>query len=224
MDQKITTADVIAFLENTPDFFAQHPDILAKIQIKSADSDQTISFADHQIAYLRDKMAELEQKMIELLEFGLENDELLTKYHKMAIALIRAKTLSELFESVYQIVKADFALPHVAIRIWPETGTLQVGSEFDPINDIAKKYIEQQKTPYMGALTALPCHTELADCFLVPADKIGSVALVPLRNAEKVIGVLLIGSDDKTKFGQQMGTLFLEQMAEQVAAAISKNL
>ena len=224
MTQKTAATDVASFLRENPDFFNQYPDILTEIRLKPKSSKHTISFAEHQIAYLRDRINELEQKMVELLKFGLENDALLVKYHKMALTLIHANSLPALFESVYDIIRTDFDLPYVAIRLWPQEKTLLVGAEFETVTDVPRRYIEQQKAPYMGSIDSLPCKPEFAQWLWVTPEEIGSVALVPLRYAGKTLGALLIASSDKTKFSQQMGTLFLEQMAEQIAAAIHKLL
>jgi len=219
----ISEAAVIRFLEQNPAFLNQHPDVLVKLQWTDSSSGNAISFAEKQIAHLRQKIHELESKFLELIQFGNENDDLLTKYHTMSLRLIRANTLSGVFESVYDVIRQEFSLPHVALRVWLADQTLQVGPEFESVNDLLRRSIEQMSAPCIDRFSALPYHETLAGWLWEEPANIGSAAIIPLRENNVTFGALLIGSPELDRFSRQMSTVYLEQMAEHIAAAIVKN-
>ena len=219
----LSEAAVIDFLQKHPDFLNQHPEVLLKLEWTDSSDGSTISFAEKQISYLRQKITGLERKLMELVQFGNENDDLLAKYHTLSLRLIRANTLTNVFSSVYEILRQEFNLPYVAIRVWQIDRTLQIGPEFETVNDLLRRCVEQMQAPAIDRFSALPYHEILADWLWEASKKIGSAAIIPLRDNNITLGALLIGSPDSEHFSRQMSTVYLEQMAAHIAAAIIKN-
>ena len=56
------------------------------------------------------------------------------------------------------------------------------------------------------------------------ADHLRSFAYMPLRANNQTIGLLIIASDDAKRFYPEMGTVFLQRIAEIVSAALRQHL
>lgn len=219
----ITGAMVVEYLRNHPNFLDLHPEVMGFLQNKSTSDGKVISFTERKTEFLRRRVDELEKKMLELVQFGTENDELLTKYHAMALRLIQADTLSNVFQTVYRGLNEEFNLPYAAIRVWFDNTTLQVGPEFEEVSDLLKRAIEQMNTPFVDKFASLPYHESFAEWLWEEPIKIGSAAVAPLRQEGQTFGVLLMASPDSTRFSRQMGAVYLNQMIDQIAAAIIRN-
>ena len=66
--------DVAQYLQDNPQFFEEHAELMSGLVIPHPHGGRTISITERQMVSLRDKNRQLEDKMGELLEFGEEND------------------------------------------------------------------------------------------------------------------------------------------------------
>ena len=65
-----------------------------------------------------EKNGQLESKLRELIQFGGENDSISEKLHRSTLALFSASDLETTLGILYQSLKDDFQMPHVALRLW----------------------------------------------------------------------------------------------------------
>jgi uncharacterized protein YigA (DUF484 family) len=56
------------------------------------------------------------------------------------------------------------------------------------------------------------------------SGSLNSFAYLPLRTAERTIGILALGSPDPSRFTADMGTHFLMRLAEVASVAIARYL
>src|SRR5258705_13446718 len=110
--------DLARFLKANPQFFDQHPDVLEKIHVPHPHGGRAIPLAERQTVQLRDKLRVAETRLGELVQFGEENDAISEKVHRLAVALAAARDFPALAQSLYFHLREDFAVPHVALRIW----------------------------------------------------------------------------------------------------------
>ncbi len=110
--------EVASYLQDNPQFFEQHADLVANMVVPHPHSGRTISITERQMLALRDKNKQLESKMGELLQFGEENDAISEKMHRLAVAMIVAKSFQSLLHTLNFHLRDDFAIPHVAVRLW----------------------------------------------------------------------------------------------------------
>ena len=62
--------EVLSYLQENPQFFEEHAELLSNISIPHPHSGRTISITERQMVSLREKNRKLENKLGELLRFG----------------------------------------------------------------------------------------------------------------------------------------------------------
>ena len=210
--------DVARFLRMHPQFFEQHPELLESIRVVHPHGGRAIPLAERQTVALRDKARQLESKLGELIQFGEENDVISEKVHRLSAAMIGAADFPALVHALYFHLREDFAVPHVALRVWGKS----VPVDFDEalaVNDAQRGQAATMGGPHCGPAPGsafLPWFGEVA-------EHVRSVALVPLGQTE-VFGLLALGSEDAHRFFPEMGTLYLRRIGELCAAGVTARL
>jgi len=209
------TPDAVAtYLKQHPEFFEQYADLLAEIFIPHPHGGRAIPISERQILTLRDKGKQLEGKLRELIEYGEENDALGEKLHRLALALLGARDLEAIGEALYASLGEDFAVPHVALRLWPD-GVVSPLPEFVPASAGAREFAASLANPYCGTRAIV----DTAGWFGEAAPLLKSFAYVALKNGNSTVGLLALASEDPQRFYPEMGTLYLKRLGELVAAA-----
>jgi uncharacterized protein YigA (DUF484 family) len=207
--------DVAQFLKTHPQFFDQHPQLLESIYVPHPHGGRAIPLTERQIVGLREKAKQLEGKLAELIQFGEENDAIGEKVHRLALALLGAKDFAATVHALYFHLREDFAVPHVALRVWGRTlleGTL----EGSPVEPALRDKAETMGAPQCGPAAGNP----FLAWFREAEEHVRSVALVPLGQT-RTIGLLALGSEDAQRFFAEMGTLYLRRIGELTAGALA---
>jgi len=210
--------DIARYLRTHPQFFDQHPELLEAIAVPHPYGGRAIPLAERQTVALRDKNKALEGKLGELLQFGEENDAISEKVHRLSVALAGARDFPALAASIYFHLREDFAVPHVALRVWGKS----VPADFDeaqPIDDAQRNHAAAMGGPQCGAAAG----NAFTPWFRDAREHVRSVALVPLGQTT-VFGLLALGSEDLKRFFPEMGTLYLRRIGELCAAAVTARL
>jgi uncharacterized protein YigA (DUF484 family) len=210
--------DVAVFLRTNPAFFDENPELLEKLQVPHPHGGRAIPLAERQTVALRDKLKLLEGKLSELIQFGEENDAISEKVHRLSVALVGARDFAALAHSLYFHLREDFAVPHVALRVW--------GKDV-PADAVEGRAIEAAQRDQADTLGGPQCGPAAGNPFNAwfgeAAEHIRSLALVPLGQT-KVFGVLALGSEDAKRFYPEMGTLYLRRIGELCAAGVTARL
>jgi uncharacterized protein len=210
--------DVARFLSTHPQFFEQHSDLLESIQVPHPYGGRAIPLSERQTVALRDKVKLLEGRLSELISFGAENDAISEKVHRLSVALVGAPDFPALVHALYFHLREDFAVPHVALRIWGKA----VPVDFDEAQAVEEA--QRRQAEMMGAPQCGPAaDNAFAAWFKGAADHVRSVALVPLGQTA-VFGLLALGSEDPKRFFPEMGTLYLRRIGELCAAGVTARL
>jgi uncharacterized protein len=214
----MTAEEVAAFFKTHPQFFDQHPELLESIYVPHPYGGRAIPLSERQILSLRDKVKLLEGKLGELLRFGEDNDAISEKVHRLSTALVGAPDFAALAHALYFHLREDFAVPHVALRVWGKS----VPADFDEAGAVS----EAQRN-YAVAMGAPQCGPAAGNLF-VPwfgevAEHVRSVAMIPLGQTA-VIGLLALGSEDPQRFFPEMGSLYLRRIGELCAAGVTARL
>ncbi|HRP96890.1 MAG TPA: DUF484 family protein [Rhodocyclaceae bacterium] len=211
--------DVVRFLREHPDFLSRHGEIFAEITVPHPHGGQAITLAERQLHALRDKIRLLEGKLAELIRYGEENDEIGEKVHRLSLALLEAEDFEAVRDALFQSLRDDFSVPHVAMRLWNSVLTLE-GEDFGSVSDALRELASDLHQPYCGA----PGHLEVLEWFGESAPHVRSVALVPLRRDAELHGLLVLASEEGQRFYPEMGTLYLSRIGELAAAALRRLL
>ncbi len=209
--------EVAQYLQQHPEFFAQHAQLLTQIQVPHPNGSGAIPLSQRQVLSLRDKNKALESKLGELIQFGEENDDISQRVHRLAIAMIGAASLDALLTDVYDAMRSDFAIPHVGIRLWRGAGA---DEEFEATSAELQRFAAELPRPFCGPND----NFEAVAWFGEAAPLVRSVVLIPLREKTQAFGLLAIGSEDPARFYAQMGTLYLERIGELTSAALLRVL
>src|SRR5688572_18943787 len=170
------TADEIArFLRTHPKFFEQHPGLLESIHVPHPYGGRAIPLVERQALALREKLKLLEGKLGEVIRFAEENDAISEKVHRLSVALAGARDFPALAHSLYFHLREDFAVPHVALRVWGKS----VAADFDeakPVDEAQKQHAETMGAPQCGPAAGNP----FVPWFGESSGQLRSIALVPL--------------------------------------------
>ena len=210
--------DIARYLRTHPQFFDQHPELLEGISVPHPYGGRAIPLAERQTVALREKLKLLEGRLAELLQFGEENDAISEKVHRLSVALAGAKDFPALAASLYFHLREDFAVPHVALRVWGKS----VPADFDEA-----QAVDEAQRHHAGTMGAPQCGPAAGNPF-VPwfreaSEHVRSMALVPLGQTT-VFGLLALGSEDPKRFFAEMGTLYLRRIGELCAAGVTARL
>ena len=210
--------DVARFLRTHPQFFDQHPELLESISVPHPYGGRAIPLAERQTVALREKLKVTEGRLGELLQFGEENDAISEKVHRLSVALTGARDFPSLATSLYFHLREDFAVPHVALRIWGKS----VPADFEEakaVDDAQKDHAATMGGPQCGPANGNP----FVPWFGESSEQLKSIALVPLGQTA-VFGLLALGSEDAKRFFPEMGTLYLRRIGELCAAGVTARL
>jgi len=210
--------DVARFLKANPQFFDQHPDVLEKIHVPHPHGGRAIPLAERQTVQLRDKLRVAEARMGELIQFGEENDAISEKVHRLSVALAGARDFPALAQSLYFHLREDFAVPHVALRIWGKSVPADF-VEAGAVGEAQRRQAEAMGAPACGPAAGNP----FVAWFSEAGEHLRSLALVPLGQSA-VFGLLALGSEDAKRFYPEMGTLYLRRIGELCAAGVTARL
>lgn len=197
--------DVAQYLLDHPQFFEEHAEMLAQINLPHPHGGRTISLSERQLLTLRERVKELEKKLYELLEFAKENDALQLKVHQFNCALFGPHDRSTLQHLVVRSLRDIFSIPHAALRLWKD----------EPPSPEVLAFSDQHEQPvcaHHAVHDTLPWFGEAA-------EHLRSFAYLPLRANGQTIGLLVLASEDKQRFYPEMGTLFLQRIAETLGSA-----
>ena len=210
--------DVARFLRTNPKFFEQHPELLETIRVTHPYGGRAIPLAERQTVALREKARVLEGRLGELIQFGEENDAISEKVHRLSTALVGAPDFAALAHALYFHLREDFAVPHVALRVWGKS----VPADFEEakaVDDAQKQHAATMGAPQCGPAGGNP----FVPWFGEAGEQLRSVALVPLGQTA-VFGLLALGSEDPKRFFPEMGTLYLRRIGELCAAGVTARL
>lgn len=211
--------DVAHYLRNNPQFFDDYAEMLADIRIPHPYEGRVISISERQMISLREKNRQLQVKLHELISIGENNDKIGEKMHRLAVALVEFNSLEAMLRGLHDHLREDFAIPHVALRLWfanPAAGEGQ-RPEFAPVSEAVHALVDNMARPYCGPHLA----DEINQWFGQDAPLLRSFCMIPLRR-KHAIGLLVMGSPELERFYPDMGTLYLERLGALIAGALTR--
>jgi len=209
--------DVAAYLKDNPDFFENYADVVADVMIPHPHGGRAISISERQILTLRERAKQLEAKLSELIQFGEENDVISEKVHRLTLAMIASRELPTMLHAAAFNLREDFAVPHVALRIWHAGAP--AGAVESTASEATRAFAAGLQHPHCGPLAM----ADTAGLFGEAAPLLKSFAYVALRGQD-TFGLLAMASEDAQRFYPEMGTLYLTRIGEVAAACLMRYL
>lgn len=211
--------DIANYLTHHPDFFDQHPELLASLQLPHPHNGQAISLVERQSLMLRERIKALESRVADMVRNAQENDAISSRLVAWTRALLLQEDASRLPETLVVTMKNVFSVPHCALRLWsvrPQYAALECAR---PVTADTVSLANSMRVPFCGSNVGFEAATWFED-----ATSVQSLAMLPLRVGADpaTFGLLVLGSADKDRFHITMGTAFLERIAELSSAALAR--
>ena len=216
--------DIANYLADHPDFFDQHPEILAGMQLPHPHNGQAISLVERQSLMLRERIKSLEARVAEMVRHAQENDAIGEKLTTWMRSLLLATDSSTLPSTLIEELKRIYSVPFVGLRLWQVAPAYVDLPSAQPVDDDTITFADSMRLPYCGSNVGFEPASWLSDGASVGGSAVQSLALLPLRVGAdpQTFGLLVLGSPDKDRFHPTMGTAFLERIAELASAALSR--
>jgi uncharacterized protein len=217
--QGITEGDIANYLANTPGFFERHAELLSTVQLTSPHGQRAVSLQERQMEMLRDRIKGLEMKIVEMIRNGQENVAIADRLHRFTRTILLTADPGELPQAMLEQLKHQFMIPQAALRLWGADEAHAARPFAAAVSDDVKSFTASLSLPYCGLNAGFEAAGWLDDA----ATDI-TVALIPLRQGDGAVGLLVLGSPDPTRYGAEMGTEFLMRIGEVASAALSRLL
>ena len=210
---------VAEYLEQHPDYFSRHADLLTKLELNH-DSGTAVSLIERQVFVLRDKNQRLESKLQELVTCARENEQLSRNILQLVVDLLWSDDLESLLSSVVDAMRHEFQVDFASVHLITDDQSLCDEKpqwylhKDDPRYEAIRSVVESNR-PLCGRLSR-----EQINCMFTDyQEEINSAALIPLVSGE-VLGYIGLGGQSEQRFTPAMETSFLNQIGELVSAAI----
>ena len=207
------STEVAEYLKNNPKFFEEHVEMLLEINLPHPYGGRTISLGERQLLTLRERNKLLEKKVHEMVELAQYNELLQQKAHQFACSLYAPNNFldpgnaEEMAHIITRNLKEIFSVPHAVLHLWK---THPPDMEIISFVDNQQKSVCTHRAPY---------NTQL--WFGEIAPQLRSFALLPLLSKELSIGLFILASEDEQRFYPDMGTQFLDRIAEITSSAVN---
>ncbi len=213
---------VARYLRDHPDYFERHEDLLEVLRVPHAGRGAAVSLLERQAAVLRERLVAKDRERRDFLAAARENEALGERLHRLAVALIDAASLDDVFGSVYELGRNQLRLDTVTVLLGIDGGPLAGRAEFVSPDDarLRRALALSRGRPLCGPKTVL---AEARGLLGADEARIASVALVALRDPVRS-GVILLGSRDPERFPPGAGTLYLGRLGDLVMRAVARQL
>jgi hypothetical protein len=212
---------VAEWLLDNPDFFQQHEMLLDHLSLPHPQTGSSISLLERLVQRQREQYRALEMRQQEMLKAARDSEHLLARLHHLALELINADSLDSVVATCNDVLRGDFKADSVVLRLIGY-GQARDGLHFIDPEDKSLKQLAtlfRKRQPVCGRLRP----RQQVFLFGNEGSSIKSAVLIPLYEARE-IGVLALGSANENRFYPGMGTLFINQMGDLVARALSRYL
>ena len=220
-DSGITEEDVALYLKSHSGFFLKRDDLLLELKLAHP-SGQAVSLLERQVSLLRERNMDMRNRLNNLLDNARGNDQLFEKSKQLTLALLEAQGLDAIVNTFNRSLLSDFEMDFSNLTLFgnPELHRA-VSSRMIPVDEAYQKIPGLLKSNNATCGVLRP--EELQFLFSDQADRVGSVAVVPL-SFNKPLGVVAIGSKDPNHFRSDMGTVFLAHLGEVLNRLLPRHL
>ena len=217
-DDELKPEAVADYLRAHPDFFEDHLELLETLAVPHP-SGSAVSLVARQIDLLREKNRRLLKQMDELVQIARENDGLHQRIHQLTLTLVDACSVEDILAGLawglHQYFQADYGV----MRLIEPERPCAVSNLFIPSSSPFRAWAEtiiENANPTCGS----PDSEYAGFLFGDAARNVASHALIGLKHAG-LRGVFAIGSQDAKRFRSDMGSEFLRQMSDILAARLA---
>lgn len=225
----LSAHDVAEFLQNNPDFVAEHSAVFANLKLPHPHERKVISLAERQILALRARTRDLENRLGGLMFNASGNEQILNKLTAWCTVLLAEPQAEKLPGLVTDVLRTGFDIPYVELQLWQtplsSDHTPQAGVSPEPVEDTDRTANNTALRDYTEALARPYCGPALNQaCAALLPQSAQSLAALALRapTARATLGILVLGSNDPERFTHDMDTTFLDTLGHLAGAALTR--
>jgi len=215
MTQNLDSSIIAAYLQDNPDFFNEHAELLADIQLTSPLLGRAISLHERQIEIVRKKNKGLELRIAELVRIARDNDSLMHRIQEWARAILKVQQNADRVQTLISELQSVFSVPEATLRLWNTREPYAEEWFTQDVSEAIRIFVQGLLAPYCGKNNDFE-----ASRWLGESASIKSIALIPLRTETDTFGLLVLGSSDEARFRADMATDFLSEISRTASAAL----
>jgi uncharacterized protein YigA (DUF484 family) len=216
-DSALSEEQVRDYLKQHEDFLQRNPDMLDHLHISHA-SGSAVSLVEKQVSVLRERNIDMRHRLNKLTTNARENDKLYDKTRSLVLALLDSQDVEALYKTFMSAMTDEFKVEHASMILFGDNGE-DGACRIEPAESASIEIgaLLKGSKPVCGVLRK----EELA--YLFPdAGDVGSAALMPLASAGEQLGLVAVGSSDASRYSSNMGTLFLNHIAEVIVRLLPR--
>jgi len=194
MSNKINDKDVELYLLKNTDFFLTRESIVSELNFKHSPG-KAESLLERQVRKLRSEQKDLLDNLSVFLSNASENEDLFSKSKALVLKVVTAEDEDTLIELMSKSLKKIFDVDAAYLKFF-------TNSEMNGLEERTGMIFSVGETKH-GSFATEKIQILFGD------DSINSVVISVLKNKNK-IGLLLIGSKDKTRYLGDEDTTFIE--------------
>ena len=194
MSNKINDKDVELYLLKNTDFFLTRESIVSELNFKHSPG-KAESLLERQVRKLRSEQKDLLDNLSVFLSNASENEDLFSKSKALVLKVVTAEDEDTLIELMSKSLKKIFDVDAAYLKFF-------TNSEMNGLEESTGMNFSVGETKH-GSFATEKIQILFGD------DSINSVVISVLKNKNK-IGLLLIGSKDKTRYLGDEDTTFIE--------------
>lgn len=222
-EPELSEQAVLDYLMAHADFFGRRPEVLEQIELRHS-AGSAVSLMERQVDVLRARVHKLEAQLEKLMGAARDNEGHAENVLLLARTLIRAPSLAAVAAGLRQVLRAEFGIDEVFIGLnnaYYKRNDIDGLVPLEPEGRISKAYENFVRTRLIecGPITEPRAKLLFPKAVVTPQ----SAAIVPLEK-DKYLGMLAFGASNPERFQPRQGKLFLEMIAELVAAAVRARL
>ena len=194
MSNKINDKDVELYLLKNTDFFLTRESIVSELNFKHS-AGKAESLLERQVRKLRSEQKDLLDSLSVFLSNASENEDLFSKSKALVLKVVTAEDEDALIELMPKSLKKIFDVDAAYLKFF-------TNSEMNSLEESTGMNFSVGETKH-GSFATEKIQILFGD------DSIKSVVISVFKNKNK-IGLLLIGSKDKTRYLGDEDTTFIE--------------
>ena len=194
MSNKINDKDVELYLLKNTDFFLTRESIVSELNFKHSPG-KAESLLERQVRKLRSEQKDLLNSLSVFLSNAYENEDLFSKSKALILKVVTAENEDTLIELMPKSLKKIFEVDAAYLKFF-------TNSEMNSLEESTGMTFSAGETKY-GSFANEKIQILFGD------NSIQSVVISVFKNKNK-IGLLLVGSKDKTKYLGDEDTTFIE--------------
>ena len=205
MSKSIDPKDIEIFLLDNPDFFVSREALLSELDFKH-DSGNASSLLERQIKRLREEQNTLMDLLTSFVGEAKVNEDLFIKSKNLTLSILEANDDDEVTERVVNEFTKNFGVDKCLLRFFNNT-------------EIAELEEQTELSLHKGVIHCGSFSSEKLS-ILFDGSKIESAVIAVLVHGKK-IGVLQLGSYERTKYLGDEDTTFIEYVRDVLEKRLS---